>query len=384
MFADKDPQSRLCSGAWDYLRDGCLDTWGWVADLNNIQALNGEMLCPSNPLRGPEKLNELLGYDTSNPSGKDGVPLDRLDDGICGQATWGGFTGPNGSGFGGTADRSALRAALVARAFLDKGYNTNYAAGWHLVRSAPKFSYDKSSNPVSIWAIGKLTGSSKTGLKGLNTTQGPLTERVLSTSSVVSSNVALLGDAAPGDINEAILEYTLGFAPNLVNDSATPDPWAAANNDTTSRIYIEQGSLLCESFNDGPAYFNISTGRVSLAPQAANLSKQVEYEVRQVIPSPTGPTGNQGYLQDTRDWYALHGGGKNSSCNILMADFSVKEFTDRNNDKFLNPGFAVPSGLTEDQYAVIGYRDDQVELPPAQIFNGVFLQSMQKHSQFEE
>jgi hypothetical protein len=67
-----------------------------------------------------------------------------------------------------------------------------------------------------------------------------------------------------------------------------------------------------------------------------------------------------------------------------MADGSVKEFTDVNNDKFLNPGFAVPTGMSEDQYAVIGYRGAEVELPPGQIFSGVFLLNLQKHSKFEE
>ncbi len=62
------------------------------------------------------------------------------------------------------------------------------------------------------------------------------------------------------------------------------------------------------------------------------------------IPSPI--TGSNTYLQDTRDWYAIHGGGKKAACNILMADGSVKLFSDENNDKFLNPGFPVPSTMT--------------------------------------
>ena len=94
-------------------------------------------------------------------------------------------------------------------------------------------------------------------------------------------------------------------------------------------------------------------------------------------------TGSNTYLQDTRDWYAVHGGGNKASCNILMADGSVKLFQDTNNDKFLNPGFAVPNNLTEAEYAAIGYRDSEVELSPTQMFNGVFLMNLQKHSKFE-
>ncbi len=377
MFADKDPQGRMCSGAWDFTRDGCMDSWGWVADLVNIQAINGELLCPSNPLKGSEKLNDLLGKDTSSASAKDGAPPERLADGVCGAPTWSGISGGGSGEFAGTAKASAERAALVSRAFLNRGYSTNYAAGWHFVRSVPRFNFSNGT-PAQIIAGG---ASGKSGLKGLSTTQGPLLRRVVETSPVVSSNVALLGDAAPGDINEAILALTLGFGPTLLNGGGA-DPFAATAPDDSQR-FIESGSLLCEAFNDGPAYFNTSSKRVSLMAQDANLTNQVEYEVNGAIPSPTGP-GNGAYLQDTRDWYTVHGGGKNSSCNILMADGSVKEFSDLNNDKFLNPGFAIPENLTDAEYATIGYRDSKVELPPTQIFNGVFLINLQKHSKFEE
>src|SRR6476620_2076881 len=58
LFADKDPSGRFCSGATDNTRDGCMDTYGWVADLVNSGAAKpAEMLCPSNPLLGLEKLN---------------------------------------------------------------------------------------------------------------------------------------------------------------------------------------------------------------------------------------------------------------------------------------------------------------------------------------
>ena len=28
-FAELDPQGRLCTGASDFRRDGCMDKWGW-------------------------------------------------------------------------------------------------------------------------------------------------------------------------------------------------------------------------------------------------------------------------------------------------------------------------------------------------------------------
>src|SRR5690349_8060280 len=57
-YADKDVMGRFSSGAWDGERDGCLDTTGWVADMVNSGVCKPqELLCPSNPNKGSEKLN---------------------------------------------------------------------------------------------------------------------------------------------------------------------------------------------------------------------------------------------------------------------------------------------------------------------------------------
>lgn len=375
-FAEKDPQTRLCTGASDFRRDGCMDTYGWVADIININgATPDSLLCPSNPLRGSEKLNDLLGRNTNDS--KDGAPLERLAAGICGSADWGGLTGSGSTPtFASTDPNTDERVALVARAFVDKGYNTNYAAGWHLVRSAPRFDFDDSVNPAQILTGGDVAGQ---GVKGLNSTLGALKLRMLESGPVPSSQVGILGDAAPGDIDEAILAATVRYGA-LLNDGATTDPFS--NGSTDSRTFIEAGELLSEAFNDGPAFWDSSTATIDLIPAVgARLDTQVDCEINGNCAPPI--TGSGTYLQDTRDWYAVHGGGKGASCNILMADGSVKEFTDSNNDKFLNPGFPVPDNLTDDQYATIGYRNSTVELPPGQMFNGIFLMNLQKRSAFE-
>jgi prepilin-type N-terminal cleavage/methylation domain-containing protein/prepilin-type processing-associated H-X9-DG protein len=368
IFADRDPRERYCTGAFDFRRDGCPDSWGWIADIVNINAGSGDaMKCPSNPLGGPEKINDLLGADTTD--GKDGAPAARLASGVCGSNKWAGVSGTGSSGeFGNTDINSSERGALIARGFIEKGYNTNYAAGWHLVRSVPKFTFDASTSPVSILSVGD---PSKQGLKGLSTTLGPLTRKIAENSPVILSNIALVGDAAPGDIDEAILTQTIQY------DST--DPWAQGSSE--QRTFLEAGELLTEAFNDGPAYWDSSNNRVALISQASNLGVQVECEIDGNCPSPS--TGTNTYLQDTRDWYAIHGGGKSASCNILMADGSVKNFADLNNDKFLNPGLPVAEGLTDDQYSTIGYRDSTVELSPTRIFSGIFLMNLSKHSKFE-
>jgi prepilin-type N-terminal cleavage/methylation domain-containing protein/prepilin-type processing-associated H-X9-DG protein len=370
VFADSDPNERLCTGAADYRRDGAYDVYGWVADLVNSQSGSPqEMLCPTNPLRGSEKLNDLLGKDTTDA--KDGAPLGRLAQGIAGKDNFEGISGGGGSTFGGTAPGTDERAALVARAFLNKGYNTNYAAGWHFVRSAPKFDFDDSSTPARLLTV-------NAGMKGLAGTAGPLTRRMAENAVVPSSQIALLGDAAPGDVDEAILARTLAYGP-----SAASDPFA--NGSSESRLFIGQGELLTEAFNDGPAYFNGTD--IDLIANQADLTAQIDREQGgngaggQVAEPPTGPSGNNLYLQDTRDWFAVHAG----ACNILMSDGSVKVFNDNNDDGFLDPGFQIPSGLSESQYATIGYRESpqDAELPKTEIFNGVFLNKLTKRSAFE-
>src|SRR5262245_7860941 len=94
-FADKDPGGRYCTGASDFARDGCMDTWGWVADIVNTGGGKvSTMLCPTNPLLGLEKVNDLYGGQTN--SGKDGAKPERIDQGFCGDGLNGGGSGVMG------------------------------------------------------------------------------------------------------------------------------------------------------------------------------------------------------------------------------------------------------------------------------------------------
>ena len=245
-----------------------------------------------------------------------------------------------------------------------------------MVRTTPKFGMDTGTTPAQVLTNGDVAGQ---GLKGVNSTTGPLTRRVVETGPVVSSNIALLGDAAPGDLDEAIALTTFRYGA-LLNDGATADPFA--NGTTDERLFIEEGELLTEAFNEGPAYYDTSANRLALIDSVgARLDIQVDCERNCSCAPPTEASNT--YLQDTRDWYAIHGGGNKATCNILMADGSVKEFSDSNNDKFLNPGFPVADNLTDDDYAAIGYRNAEVELPPSEIFSGIFLLNLQKRSAFE-
>jgi prepilin-type N-terminal cleavage/methylation domain-containing protein len=383
LFADRDPQSRLCTGSFDYRRDGAMDVWGWAANLVNTNAaIPNDMLCPSNPIRGLEKLNDLYGSDTTNA--KDACPIERLTDGVAGSATFAGISGGEGSGvFGDTDPTGQMRAALIARAFIDKGYNTNYSSSWYLGRSAPKFTIIPASmgNPLQI--VGVATGAANVGMKGLSSTKGPLTLRDLESGPIVTSNVPLLGDASPGDIDEAIALETFSYSAFLA-DGTTADPFAKMADER--RSFIQKGELLTETQNDGPAFWNTSN-RIELIGPAPDLTPQYNCEKSASCPSPDATSAPDIYLQDTRDWMAVHG-GRQGSVNLLMSDGSVKTFYDVNGDKFLNPGFPVPAPgtgplLTDADYQEIGYRGSEVELPATEVFSGMFLPSFTKLGKFE-
>jgi prepilin-type processing-associated H-X9-DG protein len=203
-----------------------------------------------------------------------------------------------------------------------------------------------------------------------------LTRRVAETALIPTSNIPLLGDAAPGDVDEATLARTIEW-----DENSSDDIWAAALGTKGKKLWIAQGALLTEAMNDGPAYWNATTKSVSLiAPSGALLDNQIACDMQQQCGKPLGPNGsgvNNSYLQDTRDWYTVHGGGAGGSCNVLMADGSVRTFYDQQGDGFLNPGFPV-EGLTSTELAGVGYTDGKVELTPGEMFNGVFLYRLTK------
>lgn len=374
-FADNNPQELFCTGASDWQRDGCMDTWGWVADLVNINAAEtNTLMCPTNPMRGNEKLNDLLA-GTSATSGKDNPPVGRLASGVCGTV---GYKGVGiGTAFAGTTAASADRASLVARAFVEAGYNTNYAAGWHLVRSGIKIANDSTASNTPIGGVGAGgTAANGSEYKGWGNTRGPLNRKVAETGKVNMANIGIMGDAGPGDINEAVLSQDLAYS--------QADVFGAAGM-PGNRQFMTGGQLLCEAFNDGPGAFNPTTNRIVLLKVGAALTPQVQLE-RQggAVPAPTGPAGNNLYMQDTRDWFATHGAGKKKVANILYMDGSVRQVTDQSGDGYLNPGFPVPNTLTQTQYDDIGYRDSTVELGADQFFSGIWIDKIDKLTRFEQ
>ena len=341
-YADKDPLGKYSSGASDGGRDGCLDTIGWIADeINTGVCKPGELLCPSNPAKGFEKINDYLGT-TSIAVGEGGDPNLGLV-GACPLINAG-------------ADAIA-KADLVVKHFLDKGYNTNYMTTWFMSRGGARLQNKGTAPDV------KLVFVKGTKQKAIIGTTGPLNRSQVDSGAISSSLIAIAGDSNAGDIKEAILAAQLG-------------------------AYMPAGMRLVESFSDGPLLRQ--AGAAKMISWEKNTTDTTVFEttgstvVTSVFRDEQGAAGMPkkdplDHLQDWRDFGPVHGSGKGGSCNVLFADGSLKTFVDQNGDGFLNPGFDIitnnPPATTTD-YTGTGYADNLVELPAAQIFSGIFLNKM--------
>lgn len=341
-FAAKDPAGRLCSGAFDYRRDGSPDLFGWQADMvRNGAGFANDKRCPTSELRGIEKLNDMIGGRSSVSAGSGATascPPER-----AGQGAW-----PKAQ----TASGNLLE--LTKDMIREKGLNTNYATSWRLVRGGPLFAKHSTSNTMAIDMSG-TNFSMKNWYNGTDqkyNTTGPLTMRQIETSDIPSNNIPLMADAAPGDANEATLSQTI--------DAELP-----------------AGARLCESFNDGPAYWTAGTNidLIESIGKEIPVSAVVPLNYPKVGDVVTDPAA-QGYvaagqpliLQDTRDWFAVHG----DYANCLMADGSVKRLIDLNGDGFFNPGFAIDDSAGN-AAEVAGYTDGTVELNAFECYTGVLL-----------
>ena len=343
-FATSDPAGRFCTGAYDWNRDGAPDRYSWVHDMIDQNAgLPGEMLCPSSPFRASEKLNDLLGRDTSDLSR---TPANRV--GIFGQYM---TVVANTPGL--SVDRDAAVLDMI-----EAGYMTNYASSWFMVRGQPK---------LAQTAAGATALNGTSGFKEFQDTTGPLKYRQVEVGQVPASNIPLLGCGAPGDSDEAF------FVRSLSEE-------------------LTEGIRLAESFNDGPAFFDARAFAVRLVDSAHGDGGLVNID-NCVIPSGNWPSPGvldvpvalandlgAPILQDTRDWYAVH----NKRVNLAMADGSVKTIVDLNGDGFLNPGFDISQirtgasgGLNnwtlEERASSIGYTDSTFELHPSNVYSGILL-----------
>lgn len=316
-FSNNNPNGYLASGAYDPRRDGAVEMFSWVSDCVSQGTIPGNLLCPSSNLAGIEKLNDLLGKDTSN--GMTG-PADRNVGSNLAVTQW--------------AANAPERVEYVRSNIILKGYNTNYASSWHMVRSSPAL------------VNGQTVGS----LKNFLNTVGPLKISTLDAAAVPSSAIAMLGCADKGDDSEAKL-------------SATISP--------PSSFRLTAGVPLAETFNDGPSY--VASGKVAAVPTGTPLAWFTPVKLPidgELVPAdPSVYTGSSSIplaVQDTRDWRAWHSG----YVNVSFADGSVRRLFDANGDGYINPGFSVPVGA---DVTTFGYKDNRCEVNPWEMYTGTFL-----------
>jgi prepilin-type N-terminal cleavage/methylation domain-containing protein/prepilin-type processing-associated H-X9-DG protein len=353
-FADRDSLTRFSSsGGWDGKRDGCLDSYGWVADMvNGGVGKPGELLCPSNPAKANEKYQNYLGPDNTNAS--EGGDVKRNEAGACSDAILGAATD---------------KAEWISKNLFQKGYNSNYMTTWFFSRTAPKLKI--ALTPPSGKTTAMTISSPKDTnfpIKGNKGTRGVLTRNFLDTSAHSSNVIPIFGDSNVGDAEEAFLGSDI--------------------HNSDGSVALPAGMRLVETFSDGPC--RRAAAATGLDPWGGSGSADVTVlsatGLDTVTPTFTanvytdeqgatgiGPKANvdKSHLQDWRDIGPVHGGGKGGSANILFADGSVKTFTDTSGDGYLNPGFDVSAATNLD---AVGYRDSINELPEAQIFSGVFLE----------
>lgn len=324
-LADRDKSEKLSTGAFDATRDGCSDTIGWVADLVNAKVCKPiELRCPSNPGQGSEKYLDLLGSSATSGGSGEAAPLAKQTVGRC---------------------STTVAAADLADHFLAKGYGTNHMTTWFMSRTGLRTTTGGTASATAI-----VSSVNIANCKGLLGSKGPLTRRIVDQSVVTANTIPLMGDSNLGDIKDRFMTV------DVVGADGTE--------------YLKAGAILVESFSDGPYTRNTlakPAGELTVYDTSANPPTGAAADEQ-----PRKGTAKKGNLelatlQDYRDFGPIHGGG----ANVLFADGSVKSFTDSNGDSFLNPGFVTTSAATS------GYapNDSTVELPEAEIFSGIFLES---------
>jgi prepilin-type N-terminal cleavage/methylation domain-containing protein/prepilin-type processing-associated H-X9-DG protein len=353
-WSDNDPAKRICSGQFDFVRDGDPTLFSWVGNVMTVKGgLPGDMLCPSSEMKGNEKLNDIL-KNVNWSSNNSRTPDDRQG------------VGPFISQINalGTTATEADRAVVVAD-WVRKGVNTNYAGSWFMSRGQNIVVAPTAVNSTTTTFPLMLGNGCKSlvisSVTNAPTCTGPLTQIQMSRADVPSSSIPLLGDGAPGDNREAVLSTTISPA-------------------------LPAGHRLAEVACDGPC--RVASDRMQLLDGgqfdglAVNLYQPTRYpNIGETATDALAPVGGPGLvLQDTRDWYATHRGG----CNLLMADGSVKSIFDTNGDNFFNPGFQIPTtGFNAIQD---GYTPGGCEINSFDVFCGVWLTDPNKFAKasFEE
>lgn len=270
---------RLCSGAFDWKRDGCITEIGWVADLVNNGTLVGQMLCSSNPAEISETYNDLINF----------APADNCVDYLGSQPSVAtdGTTVTNACRELAALTPGTARMTVLEEKMYNKHYNTNYAASWFLVRGGTAL--DGSGN------LRQAINGCGADIRSRNSTSGPLNRTDVDTSPVSASVIPLLGDAAIAG------SLALRVGP------------------------VDAGTVTAFPFTGGPRKVSDFTVP-SFSPGTPRAGAAGWWAV---------------WAKGTQQDYTGFGPVHKQNCNILFADGSVRRFADENKDGLLNNGFPV-------------------------------------------
>ncbi|MGC3967303.1 MAG: DUF1559 domain-containing protein [Pirellulales bacterium] len=292
------------SGTWDWRRDGAVTEVGWVADLVRQGTPVADLLCPSSQLQISKVYAELLSVDPTANTCADSI-------GGKDQTLPDGTVVVNPCRAIGLATSAEAKMTLIRDLLFTKGYNTNYAASWFLVRGE-----------VVLDDVGSLVNSKagcSTNVRERSCTTGPLPLAKITNGKAPANTIPMLGCASIAEQPEHMLNVQL------------------------DEQHLS-GSFLADSYSLGPR-------------DPATLKAPV------VTGSGTGIKRWFGAwntaVQDYRAFGPQHYG--QTSGNILMFDGSVQSFIDANGDKFFNNGFPASS--------VTGFTSDEVELPEAMVYS---------------
>jgi prepilin-type N-terminal cleavage/methylation domain-containing protein/prepilin-type processing-associated H-X9-DG protein len=300
QYSTSSSTGQYCTGAWDWKRDGAVSQVGWVADLVNHGILPGDLLCPSSQYQMSRVYHELLTMDAASNTCADSL-------GGKDQLMPDGTVVPNPCRqLAGMSDKGTyLQEHMIL-----KGFNTNYATSWFLVRTE-----------VDIDNRGALinkNGGCATNQRERSCTVGPLTTSRVGGGRVPANIVPILGCAGVAEGEASILREAIGEH--------------------------EAGSFLADSYSTGPRD-KTTLGVPAITGTA--VGARAWY----------GPWNAT--LQDYRAFGPVHGGRRKGTCNLAFLDGSVKVFTDENGDGLLNNGFPAST--------VSGYADDTVELMATEV-----------------
>jgi prepilin-type N-terminal cleavage/methylation domain-containing protein/prepilin-type processing-associated H-X9-DG protein len=287
IFATEDKSGRLCTGAFDHIRDGDSRKIGWVADLIKIKVANpGKSLDPANPSQVNEKVADYIGA-TNTASGN--------------AVRWGGGTGKKSDVFygggAGPADFTGAGNTLPRRFKLwEDGLNSNYATTWHFSRG-DVVSSGTTGATFSSSGDGVTTDPGKCPLDG----DGPLSEKKIIGGASSRDRIALMGPSRNGDSADASVTSTML---TKFNEFFGAD-----------QKIVSTGGFLVESFTDG-----------------MNCKLPVA-----LGGSTTGATGNTDgeWIHEFNDIVPIHNGRKNEAgliaggyAQVLFADGHVAKIQD--------------------------------------------------------